>query len=228
MKRLFCFIAVACFLVTLTGCGGTRAQTAGKNHSNDAMPPVKEETCPSPTVTPGYDPASPEVFEYQIGTENVLQIDVYYGKGEQISQKVRVSSRGTISFPLVGDVSVLGLTVSNLQNKLTLLLARDYLVNPQVTVFIEEYSTVSILGEVKRPGAYPLKGRLTVLELVALAEGFTKIAAPNKVKVLRANADGSREEVLVRVNDIINKDNVDQDNLVLRAGDLVVVPESLF
>jgi polysaccharide biosynthesis/export protein len=171
---------------------------------------------------------SPEVSEYQVGTENVLQIDVYYGKGEKISQKVRVSSRGVITFPLVGEVEVAGLTVTGLQDKLTKLLGQDYLVNPQVTVFIEEYSTVSILGEVNKPGAYPIKGRLTVLELISLAEGFTKIAAPNKVKVMRANPDGTREEIPVRVGDIINKDSGDMDNVVLRAGDMVVVPESLF
>lgn len=169
-----------------------------------------------------------EAFEYQIGPENVLQIDVYYGKGEKISQKVRVSSRGAITFPLVGETVVAGLTVTELQNKLTELLGKDYLVNPQVTIFIEEYSTVSILGEITKPGAYPLKGRLTVLELISLAEGFTKIAAPNKVKVIRSRADGTREEIQVHVSDIINKDATQKDNVVLRAGDMVIVPESLF
>ncbi len=202
-------------------------QTASGNPPQDTVAQPAGGVCPPETAS-AVERGPGDVFEYQIGTENVLQIDVYYGKGEQLSQKVRVSSRGTISFPLLGDVHVLGLTVSNLQNKLTLLLSRDYLVNPQVTVFIEEYSTVSILGEVKRPGAYPLKGQLTVLELVALSEGFTKIASPNKVKVIRTHSDGRREEILVRVNDIINKDGFGQDNLVLRAGDLVIVPESLF
>lgn len=169
-----------------------------------------------------------EIFEYQIGPENVLQIDVYYGKGETISQKVRVSSRGAITFPLVGEVVVAGLTVTELQNQLTEVLGKDYLVNPQVTIFIEEYSTVSIMGEITKPGAYPIKGRLTVLELISLAEGFTKIAAPNKVKVIRTKLDGTREEIQVHVSDIINKDGTDKDNVVLRAGDMVIVPESFF
>jgi polysaccharide export outer membrane protein len=171
---------------------------------------------------------SAESTEYLIGAENVLQIDVYYGKGEKISQKVRVSSRGIITFPLVGEVEVGGLTVSGLQDKLTGMLGKDYLVNPQVTVFIEEYSTVSIMGEVKKPGAYPIKGRLSVMELISLAEGFTSIAAPNKVKVIRNGPDGNREEIQVRVNDIINRESGDKDNVVLRAGDMVIVPESIF
>ena len=225
MKKSFFSLFAIVLLLIFTGCSGTRTQNMPADLPSEHAQLPAETQAP---VLPVIVKETPEIFEYRIGTENVLQIDVYYGKGEQISQKVRVSSRGVISFPLVGDVNVLGLTVSEFQDRLTSLLAEDYLVNPQVTVFIEEYSTVSILGEVKRPGAYSLKGRLSVLELVALAEGFTKIASPNKVKVIRTNPDGTREEILVRVNDIINKDSVGQDNLVLRAGDLVVVPESLF
>ncbi|MGE0267512.1 MAG: polysaccharide biosynthesis/export family protein [Candidatus Omnitrophota bacterium] len=171
---------------------------------------------------------SAETSEYLIGSENVLLIDVYYGKGEKISQRVRVSSRGFITFPLVGEIEIGGLTVSGLQEKLTDILGKDYLVNPQVTIFIEEYSTVSIMGEVKKPGVYPIKGRLSVIELISLAEGFTSIAAPNKVKVIRTNSNGIREELQVRINDIINKESGDKDNVVLRAGDMVIVPESMF
>lgn len=166
--------------------------------------------------------------DYQIGPENALQIDVYYGKNERISQRVRVSSRGAINFPLVGEVDVSGLTVTGAQDKLKQLLEKDYLVNPQVTVFIEEYSTVSIMGEVKKPGAYPIKGRLSVVELISLAEGFTKIASPNKVRVIHTNPDGTKEEAIVKVYDIMNKDGGDKDGVILRSGDVVMVPESLF
>lgn len=166
--------------------------------------------------------------EYIIGPENAIQIDVYYGKNEKISQKVRVSSTGVVNFPLIGQVEAAGLTVTGLQDKLRVMLEKDYLVNPQVTAFIEEYSTVTIMGEVRKPGAYPIKGRLTVLELISLAEGFTKIAAPNKVKVIRVNAAGVREEMPVRAYDIMNKDQADKENVVLRSGDIIVVPESIF
>ncbi len=165
--------------------------------------------------------------EYTIGPENVLQIDVYYGKGDKISQKVRVSSQGTIDFPLVGQVEAGGLTVARFQEKLRKLLEKDFLVDPQVTVFIEEYSTVSIMGEVKKPGVYPIKGRLTVVELISLAEGFTKIAAQNKVKVIHTKPDGQKEQMVARVYDFMNK-NDDQANVVLSSGDVVIVPESLF
>ena len=152
---------------------------------------------------------------------------MHYGKDGVISQKVRVSSRNFITFPLVGEVDVEGLTVSELENKLYTLLEKDYLVNPQVSVVIEEYSTVSVMGEVKKPGAYPIKGKLTVVEAISLAEGFSKIASPNRAKIVRTNADGTKTEIPVRLNDIINGKK-QKNNIYLQAGDVVVVPESLF
>ena len=170
--------------------------------------------------------ASGQASEYQIGPENALQIDVYYGKNEKLSQKVRVSSKGIINFPLVGEVAVTGLTVAQLQEKLKQLLEKDYLVNPQVTVFIEEYSTVSVMGEVNKPGAYPIKGRLTVVGLISLAEGFSSSASPNDVKVMRTNSDGTRQENIVRVHDIMTKKTSENESFALQSGDVVNVPKS--
>lgn len=163
--------------------------------------------------------------EYRIGPENVLQIDVYYGKEQKMLQKLKVSSRGFIIFPLLGEVEVAGLTVSEVGEKLTQLLEKDYLVNPQVSVFVEEYSNVSILGEVEKPGSYPIQGSLTIVELISQAGGFTKIASPNKVKIIRTLPGSAKQEMRVRVKDIINKEAQD---IPLKAGDVVIVPESLF
>jgi len=164
---------------------------------------------------------------YQIGPENVLLIDVYYGRGEELSRKVRVSSKGYITFPLLGEVEVQDLTVADLEQKLTYLLEKDFLVNPQVSVFIEEYSTVSILGQVEEPGAYEIKGKLTVVELISMAGGFTKIADANNVRVMRTNPDGSKETIRVKAWDVINKGK-EEDDLRLRPGDIVTVAESFF
>ena len=166
--------------------------------------------------------------EYVIGPENALTIDIYYGKDGHITQKMRVSSTGEIACPLIGDVQAAGLTVSELEQKLTDLLGKDYLVNPQVTVYIEEYSTVSIIGQVTMPGSYPIKGKLTVIELISMAQGFTKIASPNKVKVVRRNPDGTTQEIIVRVYDIMNKNADTKNDIELQSGDEVVVPESVF
>lgn len=164
---------------------------------------------------------------YRIGPENLLQIDVHYGKDGLISQKVRVSSKNLINFPLVGEVDVTNLTVSELEKKLYTLLERDYLVNPQVSVVIEEYSTVSVIGEVKKPGSYPIKGKLTTVEAISLAEGFSRIASPNRAKIIRTNPDGTKTEIPVRLNDIM-KGGRQKSNIDLQGGDVLVIPESLF
>jgi polysaccharide biosynthesis/export protein len=172
-------------------------------------------------------PLFAEGKDYQVGPENLLQIDVHYGKDGLISQKVRVSSKNQITFPLIGEVDVNGLTISDIEKKLYTLLEKDYLVNPQVNVVIEEYSTVSVMGQVTKPGSYPIKGRLTVVEAISLAEGFTKIASPNRTKVIRTNADGTKTEIPVRLGDIM-KGGRQKSNIDLQGGDVVVVAESLF
>lgn len=174
-----------------------------------------------------YGEPSSDMSGYKIGPENALQIDVYYGRDQELSRKVRVSSKGFITFPLLGEVEVAGLSVAELEKKITELLEKDYLVNPQVSVFIEEYSTVSILGQVKEPGSFEIKGSLTVIELISLAGGFTKIAATNDVRIIRTLPDGSKRTIKVRANDIVNKGKEDED-VLLEPGDIVMVPESFF
>lgn len=166
--------------------------------------------------------------EYRIGPENVLQIDVYYGRDKNMERKARVSSKGFITFPLLGEVEVDGLTIAEFEKKLTYLLEKDYIVNPQVSVFIEEYSTISVIGQVKKPGTYEIKGRLSVVGAISIAGGFTKIASPNGAKVIRTNSNGSKETIPVKVNDIINNRGKESDDIFLQAGDIVTVPESFF
>jgi len=164
---------------------------------------------------------------YTIGPENVLQIDVYYGRNEELSRKARVSSKGDITFPLLGVVKVEGLSVGEVEKKIAALLDKDYIINPQVSVFIEEYSTVSILGQVKEPGNYEIRGRLSLVELISKAGGFTKIAAKNNVSVIRTADDGAKTKISVKVHDIINKGK-EEDDIQLSPGDIVTVPESFF
>ncbi|MDP8299592.1 MAG: polysaccharide biosynthesis/export family protein [Candidatus Tantalella remota] len=165
--------------------------------------------------------------DYQIGPENVLQIDVYYGKEEGLERKARVSANGYITFPLLGEIKLSGLTVSEAETLITELLAKDYFVNPQVSIFIKQYSTVSILGQVEEPGAYEIKGRLTVVELISKAGGFTKLAHTNNVWVIRTKLDGTKKKMQVKVNDIINKGK-EEDDIRLQPGDIVTVSESFF
>ncbi|MBD3271048.1 MAG: hypothetical protein GF384_00755 [Elusimicrobia bacterium] len=162
--------------------------------------------------------------EYRLGPEDVLKISVY--REDELNRIVQISSDGSISFPLLGKLDVSGLTVAELEKKLTQGLS-EYIINPQVTVFIQEYTMITVTGEVKNPGSYPLRGELTVLEAIGLAGGFTDIAARNRVKILRVDENGKKKSIKVKVGKISNRGDRTKD-IPLRRNDIVHVPQSLF
>lgn len=182
------------------------------------------EQAPAPVFVP---PVTKEVNprEYKIGPEDLLLVNVY--DEPDLCREVRVSADGEINYPLIGRVKIAGLTVSQVEDKLTKLLSAEYLVNPHVTVLVKEFSQVYVTGQVTKPGAYVLKNNLTVLEVITLAGGFTKIADPNGTKILRLDAQGKQQVIQVKVNDITGQGDQTKDVLLL-PGDIIVVPESFF
>lgn len=166
--------------------------------------------------------------DYRLQPEDVLQITVY--EQPDLTTKVRITSKGEISFPLLGKVDVTGLTVSELDDKLTKLLAEDYLVDPQVSIFIEEYRVkqVTVLGEVKEPGKYDMytERETTVLEAVAMAGGFSDVAKVNGTRVIRSE-NGKERIIPIRITDITKKGMKEKD-IPLKPGDIIFVPESFF
>ncbi len=168
------------------------------------------------------------IEEYKIQPEDILQITVY--EEPDLTTKVRVATSGEIIFPLLGRLKVVGLSVMELQEKLTELLASDYLVNPQVQVFIESYHArdVFVTGAVTKPGSYPLPAgkTMTVMEAITMAGGFSKEAAINGTRIIRIE-NGKETTLHIRANDIIKKGDKSKDEEV-RPNDVVFVPESFF
>jgi polysaccharide export outer membrane protein len=168
-------------------------------------------------------PACVQAQDYRLGPDDVLEITVY--REDELYREVRISSNGSISFPLLGDVKAKGLTTSELERSLEEKLTK-YLKKPQVTVFIKEYSTISVTGQVNEPGSFPLRGELSVIEAIGLAKGFTKIAGKNSVKIMRMGND-QKKTITVKVDDISRRGDKSKD-VPLKRGDIVYVPESLF
>jgi polysaccharide export outer membrane protein len=139
---------------------------------------------PTPT------PAASLAFDYRIGPGDVLDIAVF--DNNDLSRAPTVQTNGAIALPLLGEVPVAGLTVAEVKNKLTTLLARDYLVNPQVEVKVKEFQSqfVSVVGEVNAPGRKPLRGRTRLIDLLIEAGGFTPRASG---EILITRLDGSFE-----------------------------------
>ena len=110
----------------------------------------------------------------------------------------RLNPEGNLSVPLLGSIHLAGLTLTQAAAKLTELYGRDYLVNPRVNVMLLNYAKrrFSILGQVNRPGSYEMPdsnpGGIDLLEAVAMAGGYTRIAAPERITVRRHNASGDQ------------------------------------
>ncbi len=116
--------------------------------------------------------AASALDDYVVGPEDEISITVW--DHPDLTRKIRINLEGKISFPLIGEVKVAGLTPIDIEKKIEELLNKDYIINPQVTVVIESYksSNVSIMGEVKMPGSYALTRRMTVVEALSLAGGL--------------------------------------------------------
>ena len=177
--------------------------------------------------TPGGEKSPSEAAHeqnYQIGVGDLLQVEVY-GEAD-LTKEVRVLTDETISFPLLGTIKAGGLTVGQLEQDIKQRLGEKYLVNPQVTVFVKEFSRVYVLGEVKSPGSFPLSGKMTVFEAVTLAGGLSDVANPSKVKVIRQE-NGTEVSFTVNLEKVIKNGDTSEDK-ELKANDRVVVPRSFF
>jgi len=157
--------------------------------------------------------------EYIISTNNILEISVY--QEPDLSTTARVSPDGTINYPLLGNIKAAGLTVRELEKNITDLLAEDYLVNPQVTVFVKEYANISIFGQVRGPGSYQMKEHLTLTQAIALTGGFNPAANTSKVKIIRTTGD-EKETIEVNVDQILEKSAPDVE---IKAYDTIMVEE---
>jgi polysaccharide biosynthesis/export protein len=161
--------------------------------------------------------------EYIIGAEDVLEITIW--RNQDLSKTVQVRPDGKVSLPIIGDVTAVGRTPAQLADEITIKL-KPYVQNPAVAILIKEVNSYSIflLGEVVRPGKYPLKSKTTLLQGITIGGGFTPIAARNLVVVFRVGENGSSEQMLkASYDDIVMRGGITQ-NIELKAGDTVVVP----
>jgi polysaccharide biosynthesis/export protein len=160
---------------------------------------------------------------YTIGAEDVLEITVW--RNQDLSKTVQVRPDGRFSLPVIRDVLAVGKTPSQLADEITRKL-REYVQNPVVAISVKEVNSYSIfvLGEVVKPGKYPLKSRTTLLQGITIAGGFTPVAARNQVVVFRFGDNAAGMQTLTSSYDDIVLRGVIAQNLELKAGDTVVVP----
>jgi protein involved in polysaccharide export with SLBB domain len=161
---------------------------------------------------------------YQLTTDDQIAIEIY-GEDE-LRSAVRLNADGAVSLPLLGSVHLGGLTLNQAAARLTELYGKDYLVNPKVNVMLIGYAKrrFTVLGQVNRPGSYEMpEGSLSgidVLEAIAIAGGYTRIAAPERISVKR------REQIL-RV-DAKRLARAGGKSFRVQPGDAITVGESIF
>jgi polysaccharide biosynthesis/export protein len=174
---------------------------------------------------PGQGPSQPSAVytigkEYRVGPNDLLDIEVL--NLDNAKRTVRVNAAGSITLPLIGSVAVVGLTQQQIETKIAGLYGDKYLQDPQVSVFIKEFTTerITVDGAVTKPGIYPLVGQMTLLRVIALAGGFGSIANRTQVMLFRQGEGGERQVAMFDVEKIRAGQEPDPP---MRGDDLIVV-----
>lgn len=159
---------------------------------------------------------------YKIGPQDVLEVSVF--KVPELSRSVQVADIGSINLPLLGEVEAAGKTSRDLEQELAAKLGDKYIQSPQVTVYVKEFNSrrVTVDGAVRKPGIYPIRGKTTLVQIIAMAEGPTDVSDPSCVVVFR-NVDGKRA---VAKFDLTQIRDGRADDPIIREGDMIVVNES--
>jgi polysaccharide export outer membrane protein len=143
--------------------------------------------------------------EFRLGPEDV--IDVFVWKEPDLTTTVVIRPDGRISLPLANELEASGKTAIELQQEITEKL-RQFIAQPVVNVMVKQVNSlkISVLGEVRKPNVYRIKNRVTVLDAIAMAGGFTDLARPNRVIVLR-NAPAGPQRIKVNVKQAVAEEN---------------------
>jgi polysaccharide export outer membrane protein len=188
-----------------------------------AGPPVRPaaaSTEAAPVAPPG---------NYMIGPGDRLQVFVW--RNPDISATVPVRPDGKISTPLVEDMTAVGKTPSELARDIEAVL-EEYIRSPQVNIIVEGFvgtfgEQIRVVGQAAEARALPYRDRMTLLDVMIEVGGLTEFAAGNRARVVRQLEASGTEEIRVRLNDLMNRGDIGQ-NILMRPGDVVIIPESFF
>lgn len=175
-----------------------------------------------------------KAYIHRLQLADRVRVAVY--QEDDLTTLARVDARGMVNLPLIQEISIGGMTVVEAQQAIEAAYREGrFLRAPQVTVSVEEYAPreVSIQGQIRNPGRYPLptESTFTVAELVTKAGGITDIGKGTAVNITRILADGTKKIFTVDVDSLIKgkrgDGKTDENNILLLPGDVVYVPERL-
>jgi polysaccharide export outer membrane protein len=171
--------------------------------------------------------SDPAPTDYVLQPADLLRIVVF--QQPDLQRDVRITQEYTINLPLLGSVNLRDKSVRQAEELIRELYDRDYLVNPQISLTVLEYTqrTVKVLGAVNQPGAieFPTEQKMGLLEAIARAGGFSRLADRRKVRLSRTLADGKSENFTINADDLIQGDSTEP--WLLTKDDVIFVPERL-
>ncbi len=163
------------------------------------------------------------VVEYAIGEDDVIGISVW--QNPDLDQDVIVRPDGMISFPLIGDVSAKGMSITQLDEEITRRLS-EFVRTPEVSISLKKIggSKVMVLGEIIKPGVYSVAGTKTILEAITQAGGFSRDAVPSSVVLVRGGLSQPRP-MRLNLSKVLQGRDVQKQNVVLQSEDIIFVPK---
>lgn len=191
-----------------------------------AQPPP---TPPGPGPTdPSRAPAVPLVDgNYRLSSQDVIKVAVF--REDELTTTARIAEDGTIKMPLIGSVKVSGRSVNEAASVIEAALGKDYLMHPQVSVSVTEFSKrrFTVMGQVQKPGAYemPASESIDVIAAIGMAGGYTRSANVNRITVKRTAAGG---EHLYKLNGKQTTPDGNARTFKVLPGDMITVEESFF
>ena len=220
LTRLF---AVGFLLSVAWPClAGPEQAPSASSTTKPASPPTGKAQPPTDSTARSRSTAETVPRDYVIGPSDVIEIAVW--NNEAVSRTVPVRPDGKISLQLINDVQAAGMTPMQLRDSLSQALA-SYVQNPEVSVIVREVHSfkVSVMGEVKEPGRFDLTGRVTVLDVLAMAKGLTQYADKNKIAVLRRE-QGVTRTIPVEYQRLLSSDLANgKENFLVQPDDIIVV-----
>jgi polysaccharide export outer membrane protein len=178
------------------------------------------------TNRPSNTPTSSAGQDYRIGKDDLIEVSVF--EAPELGGASRVTATGTVTLPLVGAVDAAGHTVREVEEAIEQALKEKYVNDPHVTVFLREYASqpVSMIGAVRSPGIYQIKGEKSLLDMLAMAQGLDAEAG-STIQIIRAKSPGSGpdepgETVSVNAQDLMENGKTEL-NVPIHAGDTINV-----
>jgi polysaccharide export outer membrane protein len=192
------------------------------------VPPAPAITAPAHATAAADASAAATVSpNYQIGPGDTLKVSVF--QNDELTATIPVRPDGKISTPLVEDMVAVGKTPTELARDIEKSLAM-YIKSPKVSVVVTNalsiFSQVKVIGQVLHPQSLPYRERMTVLDAVLEVGGLGQFAAGNRAHIVRKE-NGKESDIKIKLESLINNGDMTQD-LVLKPGDVVVVPETRF